>query len=122
VPIGRNDLALVYGLLLVRDRRGQLAVQIQHGLHQRHHPVVARDVGRVGEVDGKYGELERYGRLPATLDWIGVKRRITGDNWNLQKAMGIEQQSHKTYSSKSGNGASKFSAIVISPLALPNWR
>jgi len=83
VSIGRDDLALVYGLLLVRDRRGQLAVQIQHGLDQRDHAVVARDVGGVGEVDGAEGELERYGRLPEALDWIGVKRRITGDNWNL---------------------------------------
>ena len=57
LPIGRDDLALVYGLLLVRDRGGQLAVQIQHGLDQRDHPVVVRDVGRVGEVDGADGEL-----------------------------------------------------------------
>ena len=73
----------MYGLLLVRDRGGQLAVQIQHGFHQRDHAVVTRDIGRVGEVDGEYGELERYGRLPETLDWIGVKRRVTGNNWNL---------------------------------------
>ena len=48
LPIGRDDLALVYGLLLVRDRRGQLAVQIQHGLDQRDHPVVARVSSRRG--------------------------------------------------------------------------
>ena len=57
LSIGRDDLALEHGLLLVRDRGGQLAVQIEHGLDQRDHPVVARDVGRVGEVDGADGEL-----------------------------------------------------------------
>jgi hypothetical protein len=49
VPIGRDDLALVYGLLLVRDRRSQLAVQIQDGFDQRDHAVVA---AVVGEIDG----------------------------------------------------------------------
>jgi len=83
VAIGRDDLALVHSLLLVRDRRGELAVQIQHGFDQRDPAVVARDVGRVSEVDRADGGLEGYGRLPETLDWIGVKRRITGDNWNL---------------------------------------
>jgi hypothetical protein len=58
-------------------------VQIQHGLDQRDHPIVARDAGGVDKVDRADGELERYGRLPETLDWIGVKRRITGYNWNL---------------------------------------
>jgi hypothetical protein len=70
-------------LLLVRVRGGQLAVQIQHGLDQRDHPIVARDAGGVDKVDRADGELKRYGRLPETLDWIGVKRRITGYNWNL---------------------------------------
>ena len=62
---------------------GELAVQVQHGLNQQSdHPLVARDVGGVGEVHGAEEEwTERYGRLPETLDWIGVKRRVTGNNW-----------------------------------------
>ena len=44
------------GLRPVRYRGAQLSVQIQHALDQRHHAVVPRDVGGVGEVDRADGD------------------------------------------------------------------
>jgi len=55
-PVGRFDLALEHGLDVRRLLGRELCVQVEHPRHQAHHPVVPRDVGGGGEVDGADGE------------------------------------------------------------------
>ena len=50
LPVRRLDLALEHRLDVRRLLDGQPFVQVQHALHQADDPVVARDVGGVGEV------------------------------------------------------------------------
>jgi hypothetical protein len=49
-------VALEHGLDVRRLLGRELSVQVQHALDQVHHPVVPRDAGGRGEVDGADGE------------------------------------------------------------------
>jgi hypothetical protein len=81
--------------------------------------------------DGKTPQTDQYGRLPQGDDADQFEVAIVADRLagngcyailtadKSQQGMSVQQQFHRTYASKSGNGASKSAPNAIAPLALP---
>jgi hypothetical protein len=59
LPIRRGDLAWKHGLFGGRVRGGELLMQVEHGLDEGDHPVVAGDIGGIGEVDRADGKVTK---------------------------------------------------------------
>jgi hypothetical protein len=57
LAVGGVDEALEVSLVVVGTGNGELLVQVEHLLDERHHPVVPHHVRRAVEVDRPDGEL-----------------------------------------------------------------
>ena len=71
LSIRRVNLTLVQLAVGLRSG-GEVLVQLQHLLNERHHAVVAGNVGRVGEVDGADGKL---------LDELTIQCKVAATEW-----------------------------------------